>query len=429
MYGNSTTSSTSHYPDLYVDLADLSNLPSEHMSIDSTEYLVYNVPGDGDCFFHSLSLTLHDHTCRTQYYRDRICGHIVDNWMLLEAMVKIYHHPSITQHEYMRNMQYGREWATGCEIKIASLLLSHQIDVYFKPSNKQNTIQLTPFNMSNSSNNFAIEVLLYGQHFHVLRRFGNQGQIQQPQTIPTIGKCKQPSTKVGQTQPSPIIPTDHNYAEPSHHANTQPPVYIPTDHNYAEPSHHANTQPPVYIPTYHSYAQPSDTPHWDNIQHPVSDPTDHMQQLSTPTRNNNHDDAQEAISGHDTTPETQSNVSYLKQIPIRKREHNGTGIRKYQFKKAKSPNHHSTDSRACTYQDKLFGNERFETSISSKEQAPNGEASDSNPRSRTDNQSGDVEIPISTKESNMQYECRKLGVNYEMPPTNESIMAKKPEDV
>ena len=463
MYGNSTTSSTSHY----LDLADLSNLPSEHMSIDSTEYLVYNVPGDGDCFFHSLSLTLHGHTCRTQYYRDLICGHIVDNWMLLETMVKIYHHPSITQHEYMRNMQYGREWATGCEIKIASLLLSHQIDVYYKPSNNQNSIQLTPFNMSNSSSNFAIEVLLYGQHFQVLRRFGNQGQIEPPQTIPTVRKfkVKEQSANSGHRahiQPSPIITSDHSYAQPlhvhvdlSHHDNedkTQPPVYIPDDHNYVQPSDvdlshrdtEDKTQPPVYIPDDHNYVQPSDVDPshhdtedktqppayvpddhnyaktsdvylshashfdekqapWDNTQVPFLIPTDHTYISSTP-RQNDHDYAQIAILGQDTTPGTQSNVSFssIKKMPIRKRERISTGTINYQVKKAKTPNQNSSSSRTCTYQDRSSGNEQFKMPISSTEHTPKGPATDSN-----------------------QYECRKLGVNYEMPPANESTPAKR----
>ena len=39
-------------------LAKLSHLPSEILTIQGSEYDLYNVPGDGNCFFHALSIAL-----------------------------------------------------------------------------------------------------------------------------------------------------------------------------------------------------------------------------------------------------------------------------------------------------------------------------------------------------------------------------------
>jgi hypothetical protein len=37
-------------------LADIKNLPSQLTYVDNNLFLSYSVPGDGNCFFHSLSL-------------------------------------------------------------------------------------------------------------------------------------------------------------------------------------------------------------------------------------------------------------------------------------------------------------------------------------------------------------------------------------
>ena len=41
-----------------------------------------NVPGDGNCFFHSLSLSINGDFEQTHYYRLLICNYILNNWDL-----------------------------------------------------------------------------------------------------------------------------------------------------------------------------------------------------------------------------------------------------------------------------------------------------------------------------------------------------------
>jgi hypothetical protein len=43
-------------------LADIKNLPSQLTYVDNNLFLSYSVPGDGNCFFHSLSLLINGNT-------------------------------------------------------------------------------------------------------------------------------------------------------------------------------------------------------------------------------------------------------------------------------------------------------------------------------------------------------------------------------
>ena len=43
-------------------------------------FKVHNVPGDGNSFFHCLSLALHNNMRMFSTYRKDICDYIVENW-------------------------------------------------------------------------------------------------------------------------------------------------------------------------------------------------------------------------------------------------------------------------------------------------------------------------------------------------------------
>ena len=43
-------------------LADIKNLPSQLTYVDNNPFVSYSVPGDGNCFFHSLSLIKNGNT-------------------------------------------------------------------------------------------------------------------------------------------------------------------------------------------------------------------------------------------------------------------------------------------------------------------------------------------------------------------------------
>ena len=60
-------------------LADIKNLPSKLTYVDNNLFLSYSVPGDGNCFFHSLSLLINGNTTNSSFYRNIICAHIIHN--------------------------------------------------------------------------------------------------------------------------------------------------------------------------------------------------------------------------------------------------------------------------------------------------------------------------------------------------------------
>jgi hypothetical protein len=55
-------------------------LPSSNISINETKFNVFPVPGDGNCFFHSLSFILNRDFSMSNNYRQLICTFILQNW-------------------------------------------------------------------------------------------------------------------------------------------------------------------------------------------------------------------------------------------------------------------------------------------------------------------------------------------------------------
>ena len=60
-------------------------------SIQGTKYINLQVPGDGNCFFHCLSLSLHGNFSKTSFYRNLICSHIARNWDIWRDLVSLSH--------------------------------------------------------------------------------------------------------------------------------------------------------------------------------------------------------------------------------------------------------------------------------------------------------------------------------------------------
>ena len=62
-------------------MADLSSYPiANSLTILSQAFNVYDVPGDGNCLFHSISLSLHGNFRHSFDYRRRICEFVSKNW-------------------------------------------------------------------------------------------------------------------------------------------------------------------------------------------------------------------------------------------------------------------------------------------------------------------------------------------------------------
>ena len=150
-------------------LADLSSLSGRPISVNNIPYQIYPVPGDGDCFFHSLSLLVHGDLKNSFFFRNIICNHIAHNWSSWEQKVLRTHHSRMTHDMYVRTMVQGRDWATSTEIEVASILFNIQINVWFDQAFKY-----TVHNFTASPNcGTSIDILLSGSHFSPLKQVNN----------------------------------------------------------------------------------------------------------------------------------------------------------------------------------------------------------------------------------------------------------------
>ena len=100
----------------------------KELKINEQQFDVYNVPGDGDCFFHCLSLSIHGDFKRTGIFRNLICGSVYNNWSDWGEKVNICHSPNMTKELYFEAMINEHWWATACEIEAASNLLDKTIN-------------------------------------------------------------------------------------------------------------------------------------------------------------------------------------------------------------------------------------------------------------------------------------------------------------
>jgi hypothetical protein len=66
-------------------------LSSSNISINETNVNVFPVPGNGNCFFHSLSLILNGDFSMSNNYTQLICSFISQNWASWEDRILISH--------------------------------------------------------------------------------------------------------------------------------------------------------------------------------------------------------------------------------------------------------------------------------------------------------------------------------------------------
>lgn len=98
-------------------------LSSSNISINETKFNIFPVPGDGNCFFHSLSLILNGDFSMSKNYRQLICTFILQNWASWEDSILISHDHNMTQSVYTNVMLNGNGWATSSEIAVANRCL------------------------------------------------------------------------------------------------------------------------------------------------------------------------------------------------------------------------------------------------------------------------------------------------------------------
>lgn len=187
-------------------------------TIEGIEYSTIRVPGDGNCFFSSLSVAINGNFSKTNLYRRLICTHVVENWELLKAIASIAHdlqRPLV--NNYFQLMLVENGWGSVCEVKAACDVLRTNITVWLKGRVNgrihytMNRYQPTEISHEN------INLLLWGEHYTPLIPTGQlpaqaiegpstsrvQSQLQKRRNTNQIKKrANQKKKRTAQTKPN-----------------------------------------------------------------------------------------------------------------------------------------------------------------------------------------------------------------------------------
>lgn len=71
-----------------------------YVRIHSDLFSIQAVPGDGDCFFHCLSYSLHKNLYSSSMLRNVICQNIIENWSKYEKK-SIYAMENMSPDQFM----------------------------------------------------------------------------------------------------------------------------------------------------------------------------------------------------------------------------------------------------------------------------------------------------------------------------------------
>ena len=108
--------------------------PHECLTIGTSEgnrsFLVQDVPGDGNCFFHRLIVAIGWGFADSIMLRNVICGYVLQNWELWQSHVTLYGEGRETKQPYSLQMVDNFCRINGCS---SSSEISHK---YMVESNK-----------------------------------------------------------------------------------------------------------------------------------------------------------------------------------------------------------------------------------------------------------------------------------------------------
>ena len=105
---------------------------SGRIKIESEYFLIYDVPGDGQCFFHALSLAITGNLSQSLVYRLLVCSEIYNKFDFYEDQLKLSHHSNISRHSYRNKMDHGNQWATSTKISVATRILQSNINIWLQ---------------------------------------------------------------------------------------------------------------------------------------------------------------------------------------------------------------------------------------------------------------------------------------------------------
>ena len=170
-----------HPPLILPHLADISTRQYTELAVEDEQGTVnhshvFNVPGDGNCFFHCLSLNLWGSFRRSFGLRKSICEHVLQNWVIWKDRVWLCHGISDPRTYYLRMIQ-SNGYATTCEIQAASQVLRCTINVWFHGNSQDGTSRFTlQSSICTHPMALTLNLLLRNDHFQVIR-YANEVNI------------------------------------------------------------------------------------------------------------------------------------------------------------------------------------------------------------------------------------------------------------
>ena len=153
------------------------------ISIEDVQYFIENVPGDGNCFFHCLSVAVFGDFSRSRELRNSVCHTIYNNWQDWHEKVKIFHGPSMTKYNYWGSMIKLNGWASSSEIEATALIFNCRINVWLQCA--AGNYILTSFGEPSPQN---INLLLSNNHFQLLHQVTDQTETDNAATSCNVEK-------------------------------------------------------------------------------------------------------------------------------------------------------------------------------------------------------------------------------------------------
>ncbi|KAJ8316603.1 hypothetical protein KUTeg_005845 [Tegillarca granosa] len=141
--------------------------PSTTITINGIGKTSFCTPGDGNCFFSSLSLAINGTFDLYSLYRSTICSHILNNWDVWSDFVSLCHDGIHSKNEYYRYMIINNGWATAPEVRAACEVLNINISVYVQGNaNRRTYFTEEPYTYDGAL--CTIQLLLTNSHYTVL---------------------------------------------------------------------------------------------------------------------------------------------------------------------------------------------------------------------------------------------------------------------
>ena len=156
---------------------------SNTVCIKGNEYTVTNVPGDGNCLFHCLSLALHDNRSYVHIFRQVISGAVAHEWDFYKNMTEQSHAKQfLSANDYLFHMLVQNAWGTACEINAASKVLKANI-VTFLQGGRSNEVTYHEVRYTPESRTEKyIYLLLADGHFQLL----DTNETNETRSVPAI---------------------------------------------------------------------------------------------------------------------------------------------------------------------------------------------------------------------------------------------------